>query len=740
MSDELEDYVWKNGVHHTRGADIQLPVVSKDDSVIIVHKSAVTSPVVVWEASDYLSASDLRTSAAQILWANHEIYARVERPNIFNVYIGQKTGIVSTGEDGIIAASYFPAGIAPTGAALVADLDGVRLQEVGNVVNTIPFAGYQVEWRAGDLDKWKPSVAWGYTGIESKPEGTIVRKRINIYETEQTKFNHLGNVHSKRQYFGDGIEHFGRTGDMIGWFPSTSKWELTGSLIATTDIPWTDPGDTWYEPYGSIATENDPNVETPNDRYNLHWETSTGKWEFSTLLKDILDYNTYTWPNDYNKLASLQDVAEYVLRPGDTTPVPGQLLTWDKPQQSFRNYSYDTWNHSNVYAGSATITDSDDDGYSGGYTLDNLHQWYGWPDSVDPDDETDDTLYPGAGAAWMMYWDSTLYQKHQDPDTEDPHGAFNIGVPMSWEPQVKIDMLTAPDNSMLKVGTNSSTGDREWKLEPTLLSELGKVTSVTADGFPPSDGTYLVWVTSDDSWHPRDVVGGPQTAAQVKYLDTSLYRLEADNGVLDNTMVSSKLWGTNRVPRNCTLTGFSCLQPKDGYDSDSGQPTNCGPGYTITDNGGVPPADPPQGSGVMGLDYLYRRDVGPDAVEDYHQYWRPGGVRLYRKRIDWGDDPGDGEDYPDYPADEIALISDAFDGSVERFSDDSYGEFTRWQLMDKWWRDNENSGDPWLSLNVPLVKGDQLLVEFVLSPYYTTGFGVSHYQRAACTWRIEGDY
>ena len=750
MSANKEDYIWKNGVHHTRGADIQLPIPSKNDSIIITHKSSIVVPVVTWEATDYLTADDLDRNMSQIFWTNHEMFAHLDYPNLFNVLIGQKSGIVPTGEDGIIPVSYFPAGIGATGEALSADLDGVRLQEVGNVINTIPFSGYQVEWREGDLDKWKPSVAWGYTGIENKPAGTVVTKRVGIYATAQTKLNHLGNVHAKRQHFGDGTEHHPRTGDMIGWFPSTSKWELTGSLVATTDIPWTDPEDTslptykeWYPPYGSVHYDdgaNDPNVDIPNDRYNLHWRTSTGKWEYSTLLKDILDYYTYIWRDNKLSVGSFKDFT-YPVPPtwinqwGVETPVPGQLAAWDASEEHFRNYSYDTWDHPNVYGGSATITDPDDSGYTGGYTGDDLYQWYGWPDSVDPDDDDDDTLYPAAGAGWMLYWDSTLYGRFQDQDTEEPKGAFNVGLPLSWLPEIKTDMLTAADGALLQWKPNEA-GETVLRLGPFLLEELGKVVVGTAVGQQPLDGTYLVWADNGDGWYPREVEGGIASTRTAKYLDTVVHKTTSAS----NNNHVNKMWGTSRVPRDCILKGFCCLQPKDGAINSGDQIfTDCGPGYP-NDNpfsDDIPPISSPVGSAVLGHDYTYDRQTGWDTVGRYFDGWIPGGVKLYRKRFNWGDDPFDGEDYLSHPADDLTVLSNAYDGTTSRYADDSNGEFTQWVLLDRVWR-NSQGGDPWLAFDIFLNKDDYLLVEFIDSPYFQDPvvYG-TQYQRANCIWKIE---
>ena len=695
MSAKEEDYVWKDGIHHSRGVDIQLPVVSKDDSVIIVRKSTVDTPIVTWDPSSFLSEDELNAAQQQIFWNYQEVGAHLSFPELFNVYVGAADGIVPLGADKIIDASYFPEGIAPTGADLVADLEGVRLTEVGNVINTIPFAGYQVEWR-DDLNKWIPSIAWGYTGIEDKVAGTIVRMRGWGWETSQHKLDHLDNVHAKRQHNNDGVEHFPRTGELIGWSTAGSEWTLAGSPI-NDPVAWTDPGDDWIPPYGDDPQSNDPNVEAASDRYNLHWRTDTGSWAFSTLLKDILDYTTYTWPNDYNKLGSLSDVYQYT-----ETPYPGELLAWDKDNEYFRNYAYDTWNPNNHYKGSDTITDPDDPGYTGGFVLDDLDQWYGWPDGIDPDDGDNDNLYPGAGAGWMMYWDTSKYHNLQDPD-DPPQGAWNVGLPFSWEPTVDLD--NAEDDYVLKIVYNEETGKNEWRVEAYPLEEIGKVElGETA----PKNLTYLVWSDVADAWVPRDLAGGTDTAAQVKWLQTDVAILKYWYAPFLRDNLEEKKWGVVRVPRDCVLTGFQMLQPRDGKTNfDPG-----GPGYT--DLLGIP-------------------------REMFNEDWYPGGVRLYKKTINWGTDyPADGgDDVPDTPADTITLISDEYDGSTERSGSNPGYDFFQWKMLDAYWRNYENpGGDGWLSLNISLVKDEQLLVEFVDSPYDPGPYD-HMYQRAHCTWRIE---
>jgi len=508
MSDDLDDYMWLgNGIHHDLPLDIQLPIASSDDTIIIKHKDYIATSIIQWEPSDFIIAAGLNTGIIQILWTFLDIEVSVFYPHISTFYIGFNNGLARLGEDTILNVSSFPSGIGPTGEPLDGDLEGSRLYDVGDVYRTVPFPGFQVEWRSA-LNKWIPSVPFGYTGIVNKPAGTILRWKLYSggWVTEQILLNEIDDVYTKEEHDGDGIPHGPQPGALINR-DNANTWTLGGNVKdKPPDTSWS-PDEGWIAPYGSSTTSNDPN--NIGHGYHISWNSVRNQWEYNKTLQDEYDYYTFEWNEEHFAIGDLGDVELDLSVPKRA----GQLLTWDTSAGTFTNRSYNMESLANVQDPPETIPDG-----------------------------------------YVLIWDTSLYHPKQDP-ADPPEGMFKWGAPMSMIDTV--DTSVATDNDILKLVSNEGTV--EWRVGPHYLGDLGKVSIAGT----PKNGTDLVW--SGAEWKPRYNVGDPDDPTSVYYLNTELsyFIVSPSPGwpVSNREVIMDNRYGLCEVLRDGTITGFSMFQP-----------------------------------------------------------------------------------------------------------------------------------------------------------------------------------
>jgi hypothetical protein len=76
FSKESDDYIWKDGVHHDRGEDIQLPIITDDDNLILRRKTPAVSLIQTWTTDDALGSKLMNQNLAQILFLDTEFIKR----------------------------------------------------------------------------------------------------------------------------------------------------------------------------------------------------------------------------------------------------------------------------------------------------------------------------------------------------------------------------------------------------------------------------------------------------------------------------------------------------------------------------------------------------------------------------------------------------------------------------------------------------------------------------------------
>lgn len=107
--------LWLNGVHHSRGYDIELPAINNTDTIILLRKTDVAGLTKEWLITEAMGSSDMRKSLSQILFLNSEYSKRAEFPKLNPFTDGTRNGYGPLDKDGnsdhVILQKFFPASI-----------------------------------------------------------------------------------------------------------------------------------------------------------------------------------------------------------------------------------------------------------------------------------------------------------------------------------------------------------------------------------------------------------------------------------------------------------------------------------------------------------------------------------------------------------------------------------------------------------------------------------------------------
>lgn len=133
FSTDPDDYVWKNGVHHTRGGDIQLNVWNSDtDTVIISRRSDSTKAKMVWTVGTKVTARSLNVQTEQMLNLAQELRSIELNPQYFDDSLGATSGVCPLDGNGVIPLKHIPIEIGGQGYLHV-DLNTYTISDLGNV-------------------------------------------------------------------------------------------------------------------------------------------------------------------------------------------------------------------------------------------------------------------------------------------------------------------------------------------------------------------------------------------------------------------------------------------------------------------------------------------------------------------------------------------------------------------------------------------------------------------------------
>lgn len=370
-------------------------------------------------------------------------------------------------------------------------------------------------------------------------------------------------------------------GEILQWLPlPDGRWDLSGLKITTSydDEPHDGPDNAW-SPVPVLPTY---------EGWNLRWNTDDNL--FHSVSDMIDEVPTFTWETEKFWLVDFKDVEEsqwwpplettWLTRPShwynlqspgiwdewdDDSGYPwfnnvfersGTKFTWIGETQKWGPRKYYTWRHQNWYSGSATITDDTDPGFTDG-KVDYEMQDY-WCDYK-------------FRSGLIPVWDDTLYQKNQDPETEDPHGCFILEPPLHREV-----LLNADKEALERPDPWDEDGD-PFAYAPVLgwldgalrliKPSLGDIGTVLITGTPRS-GTVLRWDTAavwdpeedPGAWVPNRYANGEEAWARDTYsVDmtyNTLFQHNVPGGFEGTKSIGDNMSRDIFIPNTCTWTGY----------------------------------------------------------------------------------------------------------------------------------------------------------------------------------------
>lgn len=495
------DYNWEDVNHHGRGSDVQLPVASTSDTIVITKKTPLVQARIVWAPDNRIESNLLLSGVDQVLQAYQEWEIRTNNYTYLSFMRGTESGNAPLNSAAIVPDSYFPDGIGGSGS-YTANLEGTRVETFGDVTDTMALDGWIFEYQVYD-QRWTPRVMWKYLDDTGDAVLGGVLRRTGFgsnskWTASQFKLHYLDQVFLRRD---EGEHYQPKTAEIIQWNNVTDRFELAG-----LDSTFTEP---------------------TYDGWVLQWSTSRNVWEAnSTIIDEVPVFN---WVNEKYYLADLVDVHNnWVIFPSGTTwanrpDIDSSELTWldDSPAtkmtayvlgfdavlNKWRSMPYNFHRANNFWGGTTDTSDTTSPTYTGGYVgtntrdTDAIHQYY--------------------DSSWIPYWDDTLYQKNQNPATEDPKGAFKVGRMFEWDSVITAEQAYAvggrgdPNDDLAErqILTWRSVGGAEKRFHLALFS-LDWLSNVETAGnggiYNPRQQTYLTYDSTLDQWVPYEVLTGEE--------------------------------------------------------------------------------------------------------------------------------------------------------------------------------------------------------------------------------------
>jgi len=112
ISTDASSFLWLNGVHHSRGYDIQLPVPTETDGIILLRNTAAADLTKTWLISEAMGSSDMKKNLSQILFLDTEYLKRFEFPHLNPYTVGVRNGYgpldTDSNSDSVIPQKFFP--------------------------------------------------------------------------------------------------------------------------------------------------------------------------------------------------------------------------------------------------------------------------------------------------------------------------------------------------------------------------------------------------------------------------------------------------------------------------------------------------------------------------------------------------------------------------------------------------------------------------------------------------------
>jgi len=416
------DYVWLNGYHHTRGGDVQLPIINTLlDTIIIRRKTVSSRPRMTWTPGTKITARSLNVQSDQLLSLAQELRTTQLNPILFDHSIGAPYGVCPLDGNGVIPLKNIPT-VLGGGGILFVDLSGNVIGDLGDVNETItPDDGFILTWNAESDEGpiWEPMypLERNIDLAEAPNQGCLLWTEstvagINEWVLKQLSANDLQNLSASTP---DLVK-----GSLLYYDDVTEKW-----------LPTTVDG-------------------TLTEGHVLTWNPSDYRWE--AKLRPDITYEVFNL--DEVSLETLADVGYQRDGSGAFQAVDGDVLAWftnqDTNQGRWRDQSLDSWDLNNWWSG---IKCSCEYAHAFGGPCPNADSYVeckdgtdcsnndpnDWECTTDPHPLVGDPGQPGYSnglraasqwhfynTGWTPYWDGMLEQN----DNFDPNkhrGSFHTG-------------------------------------------------------------------------------------------------------------------------------------------------------------------------------------------------------------------------------------------------------------------------------------------------------------------------
>ena len=455
FSTTASDYTWVNGRHHTRGADLVMPVVDfTNDTIIITRRTFLDTPVIKWITGAKVTATVLNTQTSQLLQAIQELRTKVLTPIEFDYSIGASKGICPLDANGVIPLIRIPEELGGQGA-LAVDLSDKVLKDLQDVSTSGKVAGHVLQWNPdhGASGSWVNDVPLKYAvDFASAVAYDVLRWTGTAWELAAQNLYDLGNVDTTGLGEASIIYFDHATG--------VDTWKIGGQL--------------W----------DDASYPTLTDNHILTWNTENDRWEAK-----VHPFYTY-------QVFDLSDISIFQLKDAQRGTIDPEIndtdiLAWKAG--FWMPKSIDTWDLNNIWYGEIEIEDPSDPGYSGG--VEGPQMWSQF-------------LRDGH----ILYWDKRLPQKD---DQGVPNGSFHSGPIFSgshdpWTGESFVNLNTASPGDVIKwriEARKTPTGKRipnHWEQGKLNLNHLGDVEASYYDAegnrSDPNDGDVIKWVEADGMW------------------------------------------------------------------------------------------------------------------------------------------------------------------------------------------------------------------------------------------------
>jgi hypothetical protein len=166
-------YEWKNGDHHSRGVDIDLPIYEAGHLVTIRRKTGIKDKNQSWTTGSKVTATRLNSQFTQIINIAQEIRSFLLNPRDFDTYIGNASGICPLDGNNKVPLEHIPSSLGGGEGEATVDVSGNTIGQLSNVSSASATAGNTLIYDS--TNGWEPQTAIsGVVAVGSAADGHIL--------------------------------------------------------------------------------------------------------------------------------------------------------------------------------------------------------------------------------------------------------------------------------------------------------------------------------------------------------------------------------------------------------------------------------------------------------------------------------------------------------------------------------------------------------------------------------------